>query len=190
MTSCGSRGGILVVNNLAACAALTKGAAKNKVVFILISTTWTVGARYVIALWVGRVPSKLSPAGWPSGGRKLPLETGTDRGLASLGELLRFANLRGSFSTQAGSFPTSTRPPHRPSRNMDRATILRASLLEARGDGCQLKQQAAPGSYDDNRRSLEVFGKLSESPFLRDLFRANRGHRYARGHFMDGVASQ
>ena len=50
------REAFLPVSNEAACTALTKGAAKNKVASMLVFTMWSLLAQYDVAIWTGRVP--------------------------------------------------------------------------------------------------------------------------------------
>ena len=65
---------ISFVGNEAARAAFTKGAAKIKVAWLLICTTWSLAAQYDIAMWAERVPSKISPALLPPRNKELDLE--------------------------------------------------------------------------------------------------------------------
>ena len=66
---------ILFVDNEAVCAALTNGAAKNKVALMLVFVMWSLAAQYCIALGAERVPSEVNPAYLRSRGKELSFKT-------------------------------------------------------------------------------------------------------------------
>ena len=63
------------VDDEAACAALTKGAANNKEALMLVFTTRSLAAQYDEATWAERVPSKANPADLPSRNKELAFKT-------------------------------------------------------------------------------------------------------------------
>ena len=75
---------ILSVDNAAAFAALTKGAAKSKVVLSLVYTLWRIAAQYDVPIWPGRVATKVNPADLPPGDGKLSFPTEIKTDLVSL----------------------------------------------------------------------------------------------------------
>ena len=76
------------VDNEAACAALTTGAAKNPVALLLGYALWAVAAQRDVGLWAERVPTEVNPADPPARDRELSFETETVKGLASLRDIL------------------------------------------------------------------------------------------------------
>ena len=81
------------MDNEVAREALATGTAKNKVDLMLVITTWAVAARYDVAIWVARVPSKLNPAVLPSRDRELLFETEPKMELSTLDELSHLRDL-------------------------------------------------------------------------------------------------
>ena len=76
----------MVVDDEAACAALTKGAAENKVALMLVYAMWAVVARYDIAIGMERVPTNRNPAELPSREQALSSKTEQRMEIASLDE--------------------------------------------------------------------------------------------------------
>ena len=83
---------LLFAEGEAACAALTKGAAKKKVALALVFPVWALAAQYDIALWAEAAPSKLNPADLPPRGRELSFETAPTKELPSNIELFSICN--------------------------------------------------------------------------------------------------
>ena len=71
------------VGNLAACAALTQGKAKNRMALMLVYVMWSVAARSNKAGWVERVPSRPDPVDFPSGSQDPPFGAGANKERAS-----------------------------------------------------------------------------------------------------------
>ena len=61
---------------------------------MLVSPPWAAAARYDVAIWVGRVPDKVNPAGFPSSAGELSFETET-RDEPAIDELLCLFDLSG-----------------------------------------------------------------------------------------------
>ena len=84
---------ILFLETGAVSAALSKGAATNKVTLMLVSTLRTLAAQYDIALCTERVPSKANPAALPSRNREISLETAPNKERATVDELFPICDL-------------------------------------------------------------------------------------------------
>ena len=69
------------------CAALTDGAAKNKIDLALVYPLWAIAAQYDIGVWTERVPTSVNPAGHPPRGRELTCATEPRQDLASINGL-------------------------------------------------------------------------------------------------------
>ena len=67
---------ILFAGNEAACVALTKGARKDAIASMLISTLWAIAPQSDVAVFTERVPSKVNPAGLPSRDEEISFPTG------------------------------------------------------------------------------------------------------------------
>ena len=78
---------ILFVGNEAACAAMTKKTAKNKVALALVNSLRATAAQYDVGVWTERAPSKLNPGDFPSRDGELSLPTEPSRDVASITEL-------------------------------------------------------------------------------------------------------
>ena len=65
---------------------------------------------------------------------------------------------------------------------MGRAILLRASVLQAREDCCQLREWAACGIYEGDLRATEALRKPSEAAPAQEGNGAMRGHGNARWH--------
>ena len=78
----------LVVDNEAACAALTKGTAKNNGALVLVFAFQAVAAQRDVGLWAERAPTEANPADVPPRGRDLFFETELARELASFKDAL------------------------------------------------------------------------------------------------------
>ena len=74
----------LSVGDEEACAALTTGAGKDKVAFMLVFAPWAIAARYDIWIWTERVPTKVKSVDLPSRIKKLPFPSELKEGLAAI----------------------------------------------------------------------------------------------------------
>ena len=83
-----ARKGILFVVNEAACAALTKGAARNGVAHLPFCSLRLVAARYDIAFWTERAPTQVNPADLPFRHWQLSFSAEPCGDLATFGGLL------------------------------------------------------------------------------------------------------
>ena len=84
---------IIFVDNEAACAALTTGAAKNRCALLLVYTLWSVVAQFDLQIWIERVPSAQNPADLPSGNRQLSFPTEDRQELPTFGQMSDFCDL-------------------------------------------------------------------------------------------------
>ena len=84
---------ILFVDNEAACAALTSGAAKNRCALLLVYTLWSIVAQCDLKLWIERAPSAQNPADLPSRGRQLSFDTEAGQALPPVKEMVEFCDL-------------------------------------------------------------------------------------------------
>ena len=91
------RKAILFVDNEAASAASTRGAAGNKVTLMLVFTMWSPAAQYDIAISTERAPSKVNPADLPPGNRRLDFEADPKKDLASAQDFFSVFDLSWMF---------------------------------------------------------------------------------------------
>ena len=87
----------LFVDNAAACAALTRGAARIEVAPMLVNTLFAIAAQRDISIWTKRVPTKVTPADLPSRNRELSFPTDRRQELATFGELFSAFDLSWAF---------------------------------------------------------------------------------------------
>ena len=78
---------ILVVDNEAACAVHTEGAAKSQVALIPVYALWGIDEHRDILIWTERVPTRVNPARLPPRGRELSSPTEPKQELASVFDL-------------------------------------------------------------------------------------------------------
>ena len=84
---------ILFVYDEAACAALTKGKAKNKIALISVYSSRAIAAPYCVAIWTERAPTRADPADPPSRGGELSPTRDPSVDLASIVELFSMYDL-------------------------------------------------------------------------------------------------
>ena len=84
---------VLFVDNEAASAALTKGAAKNGVALMLVLTLSALAAQYYIPLGTGRVPPKVNPTDLSSRNKEIASGAEPKKELATIEELLPVCDL-------------------------------------------------------------------------------------------------
>ena len=94
---------ILLADGETACAALARGAAKNKLALMMVYTIWAVAARYDVATWTDWPPSKRNPAGLPLKGRQLPCTTASEREFLSRTEIVALCNASRLFQDKKSS---------------------------------------------------------------------------------------
>ena len=82
------RRAILFACNEAACAAIARGAAKNKGALLFVYALWAIAARRDIGLWTARVLTEANAADPPPRDRDLLSETGPAKELAPLKDIL------------------------------------------------------------------------------------------------------
>ena len=78
---------ILLAENEAACAALTNGAAKDRIALTLVYTPRAIAARYEVLIWAERVSTKVNPADLPLRSTEPSPQTEPKKGLATFGGL-------------------------------------------------------------------------------------------------------
>ena len=70
---------VFPLDNEAARASEARGAAKNRTALMLLDATWPVVDCYDIAIWIGRLLSKLNPPDSPFRGQRLLFWRGTQK---------------------------------------------------------------------------------------------------------------
>ena len=81
------------MDNEAACAALAKGAPRNKGALMLVYSHWSIVAQYDIAMWTERAPSKRNPADLPPRSLELPFYAEPGQEPPPLAEIYDFCEL-------------------------------------------------------------------------------------------------
>ena len=77
----------------AACEALTDGVAENMLALMFVYTMWSIAARYDIAMWTERAPSKRNPADLPPRSLELPFYAEPGQEPPPLAEIYDFCEL-------------------------------------------------------------------------------------------------
>ena len=88
---------ILFAGDEAACADLSKGAARRQVALMLVCTLWARAAQYNVSIWTERILIKVNPADLPSMNRELLFPTKPTKELASIDELVSIIDLTWMF---------------------------------------------------------------------------------------------
>ena len=165
------------------CAALTKNPAENRVALMLVHPFWSAAAHYDIAIRIERAPTRLNPADLPSRWQELPFAPEPNREFATLEDIFACCDLSRVLQRTQCKFPELSKAYFSSSLRMGRA-----GLKEATCDDCQLKEWAAPRSYDGRQRAMEEIGKLIEAVPTRDQDGADADRDYARRHLRKIVA--
>ena len=88
---------ILIVDNEAACAVLTRGTAASRVAPTLVYSLWAIAAQHDISIWTGRAPAEVNPADLSARRKELSFSTETSQVLATVVELFSFFYFSGAF---------------------------------------------------------------------------------------------
>ena len=165
------------VDNEAAFAALTKNPAENRAALMPVQPFWSAAAHYDIAIRIERAPTRLNPADLPSRWQELPFAPEPNREFATLEDIFACCDLSRVLQRTQCKFPELFKAYFPSSLRMGRAGLKQATC-----DDCQLKEWAAPRSYDGRQRGMEEIGRLIESGPTRDQEGANADRDYARWH--------
>ena len=135
------------------CAALAKGAARNRSAWTLVCFLRAVAARYEIAFWIEGASSKLILAGLPPGGQPLPFSTEPRFELPELEDIPAFCDLSRVLQHRLACFPHLPFPPRLKADGS--SSPSRALLEQATCGHHQLKAWPASGDFKIRARAVE-----------------------------------